>query len=297
MKEIGEFLKQKRLEKGLTIEDIMNKTRMPITRIKAIEEGDITLFKDDITYLQFFIQSYCRALGIDYSEIKDKLMDSISGYTLSFHSDQIKNQEETEKSIREKSTQRIKDYKVKYPTKKVKRKIDFSLISFVSIISVILICLVIAGTKFFKDLGTNGPTNNPGIQVEDPNNNEDKPNLDKPEDPIVVKEIEVQSTEYVNRFVVKNAEEKFVVKIVFGANSWFQLSLDGIAQTHPKAVVYDTGSILEIEIDPTKCNEFSLKFGYFAGNKLFVDGKEVPFDASIATKPGVQVITLVLEGE
>ena len=38
MKEIGELLKQKRLEKGFTIDQIAEKTKMPIVRIKAIEE-------------------------------------------------------------------------------------------------------------------------------------------------------------------------------------------------------------------------------------------------------------------
>lgn len=294
MKDIGEFLKQKRLEKGITIEDLVNKTRMPITRIKAIEEGDITLFKDDITYLQFFVQSYCRALDIDYLEIKEKLNESISGYTLSFQTDQIRAQEETEKNIREKSTQRIHDYKVKYPTEKVKRKIDFSLISFVAVIAVIAVCLFAAGTSLLKGL-SDKPQDNPIVQ--NPTGDQNKPELDKPEDPIVEKEIEINKTDDVSRFEIVNVEEKFILKVDFAANSWFELNLDGIQQVTPKPAVYDSGTNLEIEIDPTKCNEISMRFGYFAGNKLFVNNKEVEFDASIATKPGVQTITLVLGGE
>ena len=295
MKEIGELLKQKRLEKGITVEDLVNKTRMPITRIKAIEEGDISAFKDDITYLQFFIQSYCRALDIDYSEIKDQLNESISGYTLSFQSDQLRAQEETEKNIREKSTQRIRDYKVKYPTKKVKRKIDFSLISFVSVIAIILVCLFVAGTNYFKGLSEN-PVDDPIVDT--PIVDDNKPEIDKPEDDtVIVKEIEVNQTDDVSRFEIVNAEDKFILKIEFVANSWFELKLDGVTQSTPKAEVYDSGSILEIEIDPAKCSEISMRFGYFARNKLFVDGKEVEFDASIATKAGVQVITLDLGGE
>ena len=304
MKEIGEFLKQKRLEKGITIEDLVNKTRMPITRIKAIEEGDISLFKDDITYLQFFIQSYCRALGVDYAEIKEKLNDSILGYTTTFQTDQIRAQEETEKNIRERSNQRIKDYKVKYPTNKVKRRIDFSLISFVAVISIILVCLIVAGTSFLKGLSNepdNKPNTPPVVQtpVDDDKTDEsdNKPTLDQPDEPVVKKEIEVNTTNDVSRFTIVNAEEKFVLKVQFVANSWFELKLDGIAQATPKAAVYDAGNVLEIEIDPTKQTEISMRFGYFANNKVFVADKEIAFDSAIATKPGVQVITLVLGGE
>lgn len=303
MKDIGEFLKQKRLEKGLTIEEIVDKTRMPITRIKAIEEGNMYAFKDDITYLQFFIQSYCRAIDVDFKEIKAQLDESILGYTTSFQSEQLRTQIETENNIREKSKERINEYKHKNPIKKVKRKIDFSLISFIAVISILFICLFVVGAKYVKNL-MEKPVDDPIIEtpIDQPNDDvidDDKPQPNQPEDDVIVDEktIEVNMNENdVTRYVIQNAEEKFMVKIEFHSNSWFQVTLDGFIQSTPQAKVYDAGSTLEIELDPTKNKELSLRFGYFAHNKMFVDGQEVIVDESIANVTGVQTITFELGG-
>lgn len=295
MKEIGEFLKQKRLEKGITIEEIVDKTRMPITRVKAIEEGDITAFKDDITYLQFFIQSYCRAIGADYTEIKEQLNDSISGYTVSFQSEQLRAQIETEKHIREKSSQRIEEYKIKNPMKKVERKIDFSMISFAAVIVIILVCLLTVGGSYIKDMfdQPDKPVDTPVVDKDD------KPQINQPDTgkDEVVKEIEIVMDENdAKHYTILNVEEKVVLKVEFASNSWFQASLDGIVQAKPESKVYDAGQSVEIELDPTKVEEVMMRFGYFAGLKISVGDKELPIDSSISNYPGVLDLKISIGG-
>ncbi len=71
MDKIGSLLKQKRLEKGLTIEAVSEKTRLTIKHLKAIEEGDISYFRDDLSYLRFFLKAYCNALELDFEENKE----------------------------------------------------------------------------------------------------------------------------------------------------------------------------------------------------------------------------------
>ena len=298
MKQIGEFLKEKRLEKGYTIDQIVNKTRMPATRIKALEEGDISLFKDDLTYLQFFVQSYCKALDIDYNEIKNQLNDSVNGYTTTFQAEQLKAISESEQHIREKSNKRIEEYKKINKSKKVNRKIDFSLISFIIVIVILLGCILFVGGNYIKDKLNQpeppiaGEPNNP---VYDP---EDKPQIDQPKDPVVVKEIEVVPVEGdVTKFDVLNATEKFVVKIQFVPSSHFELLYDGELQSKPQRKIYDAGTVLEIEVDPTTVNEITLNFGYFWKMKVSVDGKEITFDDSIALHKGRKMIVLNIKGE
>ena len=90
MDKIGSLLKQKRLEKGLTIEAVSEKTRLTIKHLKAIEEGDISYFRDDLSYLRFFLKAYCNALDLDFDEIKVELQDSIEDYTTSFTKEALK---------------------------------------------------------------------------------------------------------------------------------------------------------------------------------------------------------------
>ena len=298
MKKIGEFLKQKRLEKGYTIDQIVDKTRMPATRIKALEEGDISLFKDDLTYLQYFVQGYCKALGLDYNELKKQINESINGYTTAFQADQLKAIVESEQHIRDKSNQRIEEYKRINRPKKVKRKVDFSLISFVIVVCVLLGCLVFAGGKFIKDR-INQPeppiAGEPNDPVYTP---DDKPQIDKPDVPVVDKEIEVIQTEgTVDHFDVLNATENFVVQIQFVPSSHFELIYDGVLQSKPQRGIYDAGTILEIEVDPTMVKEVTLNFGYFWKMKVSVDGKEISFDDSIALHKGRKKIVLNIKGE
>ena len=296
MKEIGEFLKQKRLEKGITIDQVAEKTRMPAARIKAIEEGNLDAFKDDLSYLQFFIQSYCNAIGIDYHEVKQQLSDSINSYTMSFQADQLRAQNESEKNIREKSTQRVNEYKKRNPAKKVERKIDFSLISFVAVIALIVICLVTVGGYYLSRQLFSG-NDEPIADVTPPEDtNDDKPQIDQPEEPVEVKEIEVIPGEQVGDYVIENAEEKFTLRIEFASNSWFRAILDGTELTTPEARVYDAGTKLEMELDPVNNRELNLRFGYFAGMKLYVDDKEVEIDESIANITGVQEINFTIGG-
>ena len=144
-------------------------------------------------------------------------------------------------------------------------------------------CILFVGGNYIKDKLNQpeppiaGEPNNP---VYDP---EDKPQIDQPKDPVVVKEIEVVPVEGdVTKFDVLNATEKFVVKIQFVPSSHFELLYDGELQSKPQRKIYDAGTVLEIEVDPTTVNEITLNFGYFWKMKVSVDGKEITFDDSIA---------------
>lgn len=44
MEKIGNMLKEKRIELGMSVEDISEKTRLTTKHIKALEEGDISFF-------------------------------------------------------------------------------------------------------------------------------------------------------------------------------------------------------------------------------------------------------------
>lgn len=293
MKEIGELLKQKRLEKGFTIDQIAEKTKMPIVRIKAIEEGDITVFKDDITYLQFFLQAYCNAVGINYQEIKEKLHESIDNYTMSFEKEKVRAIAESEKNIRENSKKKVHEYNKKYKKTKVKREVDFSLITFIAVIALVVLCCLTVGGYYLAQHFENNPSEVLPPVVNEPDK-PDKPQDDIPEVP-VVKEINIVKTD-ATHYVIENAEEKFTLTIEFHANSWLKATLDGTVMKDPVGKVYDTGTKLEIELDPTKNQEILLNFGYFAKTKMWINDKEVEIDDSIANKTGVVNITYTFGG-
>ncbi|WP_026485960.1 helix-turn-helix domain-containing protein [Caldanaerobius polysaccharolyticus] len=71
LKEVGEILKNKRLEKNISISDVQEFTKIKSYYIKAIEEGDEDKLPDPV-YVKGFIKSYAEMVGLNGNElIKD----------------------------------------------------------------------------------------------------------------------------------------------------------------------------------------------------------------------------------
>ena len=58
MIEIGKKLQKRRVELNLSYQDISTITKLSIPHIKAIEEGNLDYFKNDLTYVRFYVNSY-----------------------------------------------------------------------------------------------------------------------------------------------------------------------------------------------------------------------------------------------
>ena len=68
MKEIGEKLKEARLEMGISIEEAAEDLKLRPSQLENIEEGNQSAFKD-IFYLKYFIRDYAKYLGLDADEM------------------------------------------------------------------------------------------------------------------------------------------------------------------------------------------------------------------------------------
>ncbi|RKZ30350.1 hypothetical protein DRQ36_05900, partial [bacterium] len=68
MRELGEYLKQMRVAKGLSIEDIAEATKISVEYIVALEEGNFDILPAEI-YVRGFIKSYGELLGADLDDL------------------------------------------------------------------------------------------------------------------------------------------------------------------------------------------------------------------------------------
>ncbi len=84
---IGEQLKERRLEKGLTVEDIQSATKIQARHIQAIERNDFSLIPGNF-YVRAFIREYAQAVGLDshalMDEHKSELPETLSTDTRDF---------------------------------------------------------------------------------------------------------------------------------------------------------------------------------------------------------------------
>lgn len=69
---LGEFLKQKRLEKNFTLEKLSQKTKVSVNILKALEANDYDHLPS-AAYIKGFVQSYVKVLGLPQEEAINKM--------------------------------------------------------------------------------------------------------------------------------------------------------------------------------------------------------------------------------
>ncbi|QQE80869.1 RodZ domain-containing protein [Alicyclobacillus sp. SO9] len=72
MAEVGQVLRRKREELGLSLDDIQTKTKIRKRYLEAIETGDWSVLPGDV-YARGFVRSYADALGLDGFELLNQL--------------------------------------------------------------------------------------------------------------------------------------------------------------------------------------------------------------------------------
>lgn len=312
MERISNHLKEKRLEAGLTIEEVSEKTMLTVKHIKALEEGDMEFFKDDLSYLRFFLHSYCDAVGLDFEEIKPMLRESIDDYTIAFSKKMVEEHEIMEKSIETKSKKihqpnQITSKKNKKLSKQSlgeSKRLDFSLISLVIVVIVIVCGLGYALFGFIlPGFNAESQSKNPPkeLEIKTPVN-EKKPNKDtqkKEEQEKQEKQISITKTDPYNYEISKvKDQQKLEVIVKFQSEAWFQLSKNAIALTNPVSKVYTIGETATIEMNASTNDAYTLRFGNWAGaHEITVNGIKVELDEAVIASKQPQNITLTIKGE
>jgi cytoskeletal protein RodZ len=89
LKEIGDRLRETRLEMGVSIEEASEDLKLRPSQIKAIEEGNMKVFKD-IFALKYFIRDYAKYLGLDCEDMVDDFNEYLFDYTSKISLEDIK---------------------------------------------------------------------------------------------------------------------------------------------------------------------------------------------------------------
>ncbi|HEU4683635.1 MAG TPA: RodZ domain-containing protein [Nitrospira sp.] len=79
MESIGEFFKQVRETKGLTIDEVAAKTRIRSDFVRALEEGNFAKLPDQV-FARGFVRSYARSLGLDEEDAIHRFIQSAGAF-------------------------------------------------------------------------------------------------------------------------------------------------------------------------------------------------------------------------
>jgi cytoskeleton protein RodZ len=79
MESVGEFFRQVRETKGLTIDEVASKTRIRSDFVKALEDGNFAKLPDQV-FARGFVRSYARSLGLDEEDAIHRFAQSAGAY-------------------------------------------------------------------------------------------------------------------------------------------------------------------------------------------------------------------------
>lgn len=78
MNKIGNLLKTTRESKGLSIDDVVKQTKIQKIYLDAIEQGDLSFFKNQEFYQQVFVGRYAEFLGLNKGEVLADLHNDLN---------------------------------------------------------------------------------------------------------------------------------------------------------------------------------------------------------------------------
>ena len=75
-----QLLKQRRLALRLSIQDVSSQTRLAPQYIKAIEENNLAIFGNDYSFIRYFTQAYCEAIGVNWQAVQPQVEANVAAY-------------------------------------------------------------------------------------------------------------------------------------------------------------------------------------------------------------------------
>lgn len=79
MESVGEFFRQVRETKGLTVDEVASKTRIRTDFVRALEDGNFAKLPDQV-FAKGFVRSYARSLGLDEEDAIHRFIQSAGSF-------------------------------------------------------------------------------------------------------------------------------------------------------------------------------------------------------------------------
>lgn len=287
MENIGKMLKEKRLELGLSIDDISKKTRLTPKHVKALEEGEMSFFHEDLSYLRFFVKSYCDAVNVDFEDVKDELRGSIDDYTTTYLNKAELTHQEIERNVsRSERLSRVQSSDTGRRSLRM-QKPDVSLVSLVAIIGVVVIVILFTFVIFLKSGNKNNDLSQkqPVAPIQNEVGKNETEDKDKPSDTNDKKEMEIVAGDDATHFFLTNIKDGDKVKIdtaFTGSNSGYSVTIinDGNEEVRNNEV-YNMGQVATTEVKVKQGTKINVYVGCMYKTEIKINDKVVKLDNSV----------------
>lgn len=287
MLEIGKSLRERREELGFTLKQMSDKTRVPVYKLQAIENGDLKFFENDFTYLKFYVRYYCNALHLDFEIYRDQLDLALDEFSNTTKMIKLSELDEIHNRINERVARPV-----------TRKKLDISFISFVTSIMLLVITLILV---FVFIILPNINKNEDSIII-DNNNSLPSPIEDVDDEETTVEDttklLTVNQIDSVNYEITGfNDNQELAFLINFKSNAYVRIRVDGDTAVNLPSKLYNVGSTLDFKFNASNETIVEVYIGWMNGNTMIINNIDVPIDDEIARRNGSVTFTFRLKGE
>lgn len=133
MKDIGIYLKQARINNGVSLDEASEDLNLSIIQLENIEEGNVRAFKD-IFSLREYIKEYAKYLGLNVDELSEEFNDFMFEKTSKISLADI---------YEAKINQRENSKKVVSPYTRIRVKREFPVMVVLSVLVIVLVIVLL----------------------------------------------------------------------------------------------------------------------------------------------------------
>lgn len=293
MNNLGEKIKSRREELGLSIEELSEKTMLSVAIIRDLENGAFSRYEGDETYVKMYLRKISSALGLDEDEMTQAYVD----LTQQMRQQEIDNQEDQEKK-KEEDVQKHKDFQFERPNYNSKSTVyqDKSHLKYVkAVVGVVLVALIVGvvyfGISYTKSSTTsktytkteNSTSGNVSTKKKSTKKKATTKKKSTTKKKKTTKKVTFNRLGTMNyQVVVPKGTKKVTLKVVFGARCWVGFTYNGSSSNTSglKSTIYTKGQTVTADLNVSEFNSLRIRNGNNVGTKYYINNVEVPFTSA-----------------
>ena len=303
---ISEIIKQKREEKGLSVEELSSETMLSVAIIKDLENGNFDHYQGEEAYMKMYLRKVCRALDIDEKEVQNEYLNLTQKIELEeLKEAELQNEEAKKKhSADEEKAKAFKFEKPSFTNTNKGVMGDKSHLNVIRIVIIILLVAMIFFVSFFAISKTKSNVDAPSFTSNQQTaagevtkkSSEKKDKKTEKKEEVVPAVTYTRNSDLNYNFKLKDANaQTFKLKVEYSKKCWGSLYVNRVKYTQFEGKVYNEGDSVELTLNTADFSSLRLVSGEQSGVKVYVDDVEVPLTDEEKAETGLKYTYLTLE--
>ena len=286
---ISEIIKQKREEKGLSVEELSSQTMLSIAIIKDLENGNFDHYQGEEAYMKMYLRKICRALDINEKEVQNEYLNLTQKIELEELQEAEAQSEHAKKKLSA-DEEKAKAFRFEKPSFTNNKGVigDKSHLNVIRVIIIILLVAMIFCVGFFAISKTKSKANVPSFTSNQQTAAGEVTKKSSKKKTEKKKEEVVPAVTY-----TRNSD--FKLKVEYSKKCWGSLYVNRTKYTQFEGKVYNEGDSVEVTLNTADFNTLRLVSGEQSGVKVYVDDVEVPLTDEEKAETGLKYTYLTLE--